>query len=406
MNTYVVVGGGAAGFFGALACAEANPNSRIILLEKTRQPLAKVRISGGGRCNVTHHCFDPAELVKNYPRGHHELRGPFTRFQPRDTIAWFESRGVPIKAEDDGRMFPITDNSQTIIDCLMSELQRLKVDLRLECGVKELHTTATGLQLSLSNGETIDCAGVLLATGGTRGGFDLAKQVGHTVIDPVPSLFTFNIPDSPLNDLAGVSVESALVELPMGRLKQEGPLLITHWGFSGPAVLKLSAWGARALHAIDYRCEVAIHWLGSRSENHIREALTKAKEGQGARTIQANSPFSELPRKLWQRLVFLCDLSPEERWADLSKAQMNQLIQRLYRDTYQLAGKTTYKQEFVTSGGIALKEVNFTSMESRKCPRLYFAGEILDIDGVTGGFNFQAAWTTGWIAGNSMGCQI
>jgi predicted Rossmann fold flavoprotein len=393
-KTHVIIGGGAAGFFGALSCAG---DSRVIILEKTRQLLAKVRISGGGRCNATHHCFDPAELVKNYPRGHKALRGPFTRFQPRDTIAWFESRGVPLKVEEDGRMFPVTDNSETIINCLMAEAKKLGVEIRTECNVKDLTPTPEGFDILLASGETLACQSVLLATGGTRHGFDLATKLGHTIVPPVPSLFTFNVPDSPLLDLAGISVEGAECVIEGTSLKQKGPVLITHWGFSGPAVLKLSAWGARILHDLDYKATVTIRWLGDFTDSQVLEVIQETKAKHGARSVQGASPFAAIPRNLWQRLA-----SFEGSWAQLNKQELARIVQRLTRDSYQLQGKTTYKSEFVTCGGVALDEVNFTTMESRKCPGLFFAGEVLDIDGVTGGFNFQAAWTTGYIAGNAM----
>ncbi|MDP1834585.1 MAG: NAD(P)/FAD-dependent oxidoreductase [Chlamydiales bacterium] len=393
-KTHVIIGGGAAGFFSALSCAS---DSRVIILEKTRQLLAKVRISGGGRCNATHHCFDAAELVKNYPRGNKALRGPFTRFQPRDTIAWFESRGVPLKVEEDGRMFPVTDNSETIIDCLMAEAKKLGVEIRTESNVKDVTPTPEGFDILLASGETLPCHSILLATGGTRHGFDLATKLGHTIVPPVPSLFTFNVPDSPLLDLAGISVEGAECVIEGTTLRQRGPVLITHWGFSGPAVLKLSAWGARILHDLDYKATVTIRWLGDFTDSQVLEVLQETKAKHGARSVQGASPFAAIPRNLWQRLAGF-----DGPWAQLSKQELARITQRLTRDSYQIQGKTTYKSEFVTCGGVALDEVNFTTMESKKCPGLYFAGEVLDIDGVTGGFNFQAAWTTGYIAGNAM----
>lgn len=400
--TYCIIGGGAAGFFGALACASALPNSRVIILEKSRQLLTKVKISGGGRCNVTHHCFDPAELVKHYPRGHKALRGPFSRFQPQDTIRWFADRGVSLKVEEDGRMFPTSDDSTTIINCLLDEANRLGVEIKTESHVTAITPAQDGLLVSLANGEEISCQAMLLATGGSRYGFELAQQLGHIIVPPVPSLFTFNIPDSLLLDLAGMSVENADVTIAGTKLRQRGPLLITHWGFSGPAVLKLSAWGARILHDMDYRATVCIRWIGDSNDDEIRAALTHTKATYGARTVQGHSPFDILPRKLWQRFVMLAGIDTDQLWAQLSKERLAALAQRLSADAYHIEGKTTYKQEFVTCGGIALDEVNFTTMQSRRCPRLYFAGEVLDIDGVTGGFNFQAAWTTSWIAGHAM----
>lgn len=392
-TTHIIIGGGAAGFFGALACSG---NSRVIILEKTRQLLSKVRISGGGRCNVTHHCFDPAELVKNYPRGYKELRGPFTRFQPKDTIEWFESRGVKLKVEDDGRMFPTTDDSETIINCLMSEARKLKVEVQTERNVKAITRENEGFKVMLANDETLDCRCVLLAAGGNKNGYDLAAKLGHSIVAPVPSLFTFNVPSSPLLDLAGIAVENAEATIENTKLRQKGPLLITHWGFSGPAILKLSAWGARILHDMGYRATVSIRWLGDLSDDAIRDLLQQFKSQYGSRSVHNHYPFPSIPRNLWQRLT------PDIPWAQLNKQQLHTIYERLTRDRYQIEGKTTYKQEFVTCGGVALEEINFTTMESRKCPGLYFAGELLNIDGVTGGFNFQAAWTTGFIAGKDM----
>lgn len=403
--THIVIGGGAAGFFGALACAAKAPHARVIIVEKTRQLLTKVRISGGGRCNVTHHCFDPSELVKNYPRGQRELRGPFARFQPTDTIAWFESRGVRLKTEEDGRMFPDTDQSETIIHCLLSEAKRLGVEIRTESNVKELRPLNGGFELLLANGEALNSNTVLLATGGTRHGFDLAELLGHTIVPPVPSLFTFNVPDSLLHDLAGTCVDPAELTIQGTKLRQQGPLLLTHWGFSGPAVLKLSAWGARILHDMKYQATLAVRWLAGHSLDSIEAALREAKAGQGARTIHGHSPFEVIPRKLWQRLLTSVEIAPETRWAQLGKDALTALAAKLANDTYAIDGKTTYKQEFVTCGGVALEEVNFTTMESRRCPGLFFAGEVLNIDGVTGGFNFQAAWTTGWLSGEAMGSR-
>jgi predicted Rossmann fold flavoprotein len=404
-DTYVIIGGGAAGFFGALACAEQAPDARVIILEKHRQLLAKVRISGGGRCNVTHHCFDPLELIKNYPRGHKALRGPFARFQPRDTVDWFESRGVTLKAESDGRMFPTTDSSETIINCFKREAERLGVIVRTECGVEGIERSAQGFHVRCSDDDTIDCKAVLLASGSGKQGLQLAESLGHTLVPQVPSLFTFNVPTSPLSDLQGVSVEAADLSIFNTPLKQTGPLLITHWGFSGPAVLKLSAWGARILHDLHYQATLCVCWLPGYSVDAILQQLRELKTSQGAKTLHAHSPFPALSRKLWQRLVETCDIHEGVLWAQLSRDQLQKLAHKLGRDLYAIDGKTTYKQEFVTCGGVHLDEVNFTTMESKKCPGLHFAGEILDIDGVTGGFNFQAAWSTSWIAGQAMAKQ-
>jgi predicted Rossmann fold flavoprotein len=399
---HVIVGGGAAGFFAAIACAQSFPAHRVILLEKTRQPLAKVRISGGGRCNVTHACFDPALLVRHYPRGSKELRGPFSRFQPKDTIEWFEKRGVPLKTEEDGRMFPTTDSSETIIACLYAEAKKAGVDLRLERGIQEIERHNQGFKLLLTNRETLFCDRLLMATGSAPKIYPLLEKLGHSIVPLVPSLFTFNVPDSPLQDLAGVSVSPVQAKIAETSLIQEGPLLITHWGFSGPAILKLSAWGARELHDKDYLATLLINWVPRYSEDELRQTLQKFKETYGARQMGSDYPL-DLPRQLWRRFLQLVSIDLEQRWSALSKKQLSFLIAQLRNSSFAIQGKTTYKQEFVTCGGVCLDEVNFKTMESRLCPGLFFAGEILDIDGITGGFNFQNAWTTGWIAGQSMG---
>lgn len=399
----LVAGGGAAGFFGAIACAEQFPHHQVTILEKTRQLLAKVRISGGGRCNVTHACFDPALLVKHYPRGSNELRGPFTRFQPRDTIQWFANRGVELKTEEDGRMFPVTDQSETIINCLMQAAKEAGVEILLEQGIAKIEKRESGnFLLTLANGEELTGDRLLMATGSSPKIYPLLEELGHSIVPLVPSLFTFNIPDSPFLDLAGIAISPVLIQLPEIKFEQMGPLLITHWGISGPAVLKLSAWAARELHARDYRTRVTINWLPSFSEEELRALLQKCKKEQGARQIGTESPVA-LPKQFWKRLLNLAGVKEEQRWAALSHKEMQSLIEQIRATSLEIEGKTTYKQEFVTCGGVALEEVNFKTMESRRCPGLYFAGEILNIDGITGGFNFQNAWTTGWIAGQSMG---
>jgi predicted Rossmann fold flavoprotein len=361
----IVIGGGAAGLFAAIHAA---PGKKVLLLEKTAVLLAKVRVSGGGRCNVTHACFDPKVLVQNYPRGSRELVGPFHRFGPRDTINWFEKRGVKLKTEKDGRMFPVTDNSQTIIDCLLNEAKRVGVEIRTRQRVQSI---TPGFTLYMQDGNTEICDRLLLATGSSPEGHHFAHELGHTIVPPVPSLFTFNVPGSSLADLSGIAVEDA--ELRIVGLEQRGPLLITHFGFSGPAALKLSAWGARKLHACQYKAELCINWLPSLTEEEIFERLKASKE------------WRPLPRNLWKRLT--------------ESGKPREIARRLHADLYQVDGKTTHKEEFVTCGGVELKEVDFRTMESKKCPGLLFAGEVLDIDGITGGFNFQNAWTTGMIAG-------
>lgn len=397
--TIVVVGGGAAGFFAAITAAQTHSNATIILLEKTRALLSKVRISGGGRCNVTHACFDPKQLVKNYPRGEKALIGPFHRFQPRDTIEWFESRNVPLKVEDDGRMFPNTDNSETIINCLMLEAARSKVEIRLQQRLEAIKKVGNRFVLTLSDDNILECDRLIMASGSSKEGFDLVHSLGHQIIPPVPSLFTFNVPDFHLKELAGISVENVQLRIADTSLQQSGPLLITHWGFSGPAALKLSAWGARHLHDLNYDVQLIVNWLPEYTLEALNAHLLELKKQHPTHTLFRENSFP-LARQLWKHHIEMCGLDPNKRLNDIPNKDLLQLAQRLKGDPYHVKGKTTYKQEFVTCGGVCLDEVNFKTMESRICSGLYFAGEILDIDGVTGGFNFQNAWTTGWIAGH------
>lgn len=400
-NVILVIGGGAAGFFAAITCAQANSSKKVILLEKNRQLLSKVRISGGGRCNVTHACFDSAQLIQNYPRGHQALRGPFSRFQPLNTIEWFKSRGVELKVEEDGRMFPITDNSETIIECLMKAAKQVGVDICTECGVESIQPTNPGFSVSLSKGNSINCERLLIATGSNTKILTCIKALGHHIEPPVPSLFTFNVPDSILLDLAGVSVAKVEASIEGTNLRQVGPILLTHWGFSGPAILKLSAWGARILHDMQYQAKLVINWFPDMSKDVLITTLNEFKQKNPAKHISSETPLP-MPKNLWKKLVVMAELPSEMRWSYLSKAHLQALLNTLMKSTFQVLGKSTFKEEFVTCGGINLDEVNFKTMESKKCPGLYFAGEVLDIDGVTGGFNFQNAWTTGWIAGQSL----
>jgi predicted Rossmann fold flavoprotein len=398
----IVVGGGAAGFFAAITAAEQG--ATVTLIEKTSQFLSKVRISGGGRCNVTHACFEPREFIKRYPRGDKELIGPFHKFQASDTVAWFEARGVKLKTEADGRMFPTTDSSQTIIDCLMHAAREAGVELRLNAGVESVERQAAGgFALKLANGELLTCDRLLLATGGCRSVAlgQMAIALGHTLAPPVPSLFTFQINAPWLHALAGVSVESAEVSVLQSSLTERGPLLVTHWGLSGPVILRLSAWGARELNAVDYNFSLAVNWLPHLNADQLLRELQARRESQGAKLL-VNAPIAPLTARLWEALVLAAGLSREARWASLSKAHQQALIQQLTRAEFGVTGKSLNKDEFVTCGGVRLSEVNFKTMESRVCPGLHFAGELLDIDGITGGFNFQAAWTTGWLAGNAM----
>ena len=400
----VVIGGGAAGFFGAIACAESHPHTQVTLLEASRQPLAKVRISGGGRCNVTHACFDPARLVQHYPRGGKALRGAFSRFQASHTVDWFAAHGVRLKTEADGRMFPLTDSSETIVDSLMKAASSSGVKIRTGAAVVAVSRQPDGFEISLKSGEMLQCDRLLLATGSSQLGYQIAKTLGHQIEPPVPSLFTFNVVDDRLQELAGLSVEPVRLRLSVDgstHLEQTGPLLITHWGLSGPAVLKLSAWGARVLHDCHYQATLLINWLPEINPEDLRQKMLSVKSEWSRRAIASN-PL-DLPRRLWQYLTVRVGIGAEDRWAELSNKTLNQLIQEVTQGCYVIKGKGAFKEEFVTCGGVSLKEVNFKTMESRCCPGLFFAGEILDIDGVTGGFNFQSAWTTAWLAGQAMG---
>lgn len=400
----LVVGGGAAGFFGAIAVARAVPQASVCILEAGRTPLQKVRISGGGRCNVTHACFEPALLVQQYPRGGKALRGAFTRFQPRDTVAWFEARGVRLKTEADGRMFPITDDSATVVDCLDKEARSLGITVRTMTPVTQVERAEGRFRLHLKSGETLWGDRLLLATGSSPQGHRLAQQMGHTLEPPVPSLFTFMVPDPDLRALAGVAVEHATVQLrcpDAPTLEQSGPVLITHWGLSGPAVLKLSAWGARLLHDHRYRADLRINWVPSMTAEAVRQRLLETKQDNVRRAI-ANTLPVPIPRRLWRYLLSRAEIPAELRWAEFSRQQTHRLVQELTQGAFTVQGKGVFKEEFVTCGGVRLKEVNFKTLESRLCPGLHFAGEVLDIDGVTGGFNFQSAWTTGWLAGGAI----
>ena len=404
----VIIGGGAAGFFAAIACAEANSHAKVTLLEAGTQPLSKVRISGGGRCNVTHHCFDPARLVQNYPRGGKALRGAFSRFQPRDTVNWFQSRGVKLKTEADGRMFPITDSSETIIDCLTTAADKAGVILQTNSTVKAVRKleepSKKQFQIELKKGKILECDRLLIATGSNPSGYRWATDLGHTIKTPVPSLFTLKIDDPRIKDLAGISVDNVRVTLLLSgkkALQQTGALLITHWGLSAPAILKMSAWGARILHENKYNLSLRINWLPDRDLESLKQYLTTVKSDYYKKKIINYCPV-ELPKRLWLNLLDYLNINRDKIWAEINKKELNKLVSELIQGEYQIKGKGVFKDEFVTCGGVNLKEVDFKTMQSKKCSELYFAGEVLDIDGITGGFNFQSAWTTGWLAGNAM----
>jgi predicted Rossmann fold flavoprotein len=404
-----VLGGGAAGFFGAIACAEANPHLQVYLLEKTGKLLGKVRISGGGRCNVTHACETPAQLVAHYPRGGKQLKAAFQQFSVPETIAWFARRGVALKTEADGRMFPTTDSSETIACALEDAARQAGVRILTNTQVDTIHPLPTGgfrLELSGSGAPAsreLTAGYVLVATGGNpkSANYDWLRALGHQVAEPVPSLFTFNVPDSPLKELMGVSVPQARVVLAGEKLQYEGPLLVTHWGVSGPAVLKLSAWGARRLHELNYTGTALVSWAPAHTEETLRPWLQQYRQENAKKTVAVN-PLLGLPQRLWRTLVEQAGISAEIRWSDLPAKSQNRLLELLLRTPLAVRGKTTYKEEFVTCGGIALAEIDLKTMQSRRVPGLFFAGEVLDIDGITGGFNFQAAWTTGFLAGRAM----
>lgn len=395
MHRIIVLGGGAAGFFAALSAKEAHENAEVLILEKSAKLLTKVRISGGGRCNVTHACFDPKELVQNYPRGHKELLGPFHRFQPKDTIEWFKTRGVNLKIEKDGRMFPTSDRSETIIDCLVQQARKLGVKIQTVQKITSIRKKEGGFEIEIGDKDLIFANRLILATGSNRAGHDFARHLGHTIQPLVPSLFTFNVPEFPLKSLAGVSVDTAALKIQGSRLSQTGPLLITHWGFSGPVVLKLSAFGARYLAEKNYEVQLEIDWLPEIDPSAQLEAMRKNHPTKHLGNIR----LSSLPKSLLHNQFQRAGLAVDSPLNSLGKSAITKLCNILKKDTFQVRGKTTNKEEFVTCGGVTLSEVQFKTMESKCCPNLYFCGEILDIDGVTGGFNFQNAWTTGWIAG-------
>jgi predicted Rossmann fold flavoprotein len=400
----IVIGGGAAGFFAAINCAQLHSNCSVTLLEKSSKLLSKVRVSGGGRCNVTHACYDSSLLVKNYPRGTKELHHAFNRFSVTDTVHWFKERGVELKTEEDGRMFPASNTSETIVNCLLAEAQKAKVTIKLNVDITEIIKTENNtFVVNATGGGSFECDKLIIATGGNPkdNAYEWIKKLGHTIIKPVPSLFTFNIPNNPITQLMGISVPHAKVKIVETKLETEGPLLITHWGLSGPAILKASAWGARQLNELNYNFTASINWLPRYNEEKLRIAFANQRIELATKTILVNCPF-ELPKRLWEHFISKVEIADNTRWADLSKKNINQLIAMLISDTYLVKGKTTFKEEFVTCGGISLKDIDVATMQSKIVPHLFFAGEIIDVDGITGGFNFQNAWSTGWIAAKNV----
>ncbi|NID12121.1 BaiN/RdsA family NAD(P)/FAD-dependent oxidoreductase [Fibrivirga algicola] len=400
-----IIGGGAAGFFGAIAAAEADPTATITIYEKGRQVLQKVRVSGGGRCNVTHSCFDHKKLVTHYPRGDRWLRPLLTQFDAAGTVRWFEGRGVALKTEADGRMFPTTDSSETIIDCLLGTARKLGIRIQTSSGVERLEPLPSGgYELQFFTGERVQADRVLVATGGypQAPSYGWMPDQNEPLQTPVPSLFTFNTPDNPLLSLAGVSVPMARVQVVGTKQQQSGPLLITHWGFSGPAVLKLSAWAARELANCNYAFTLRINWMPDKNEDQLREAMGTFRQQHPKKQVTSQNPVG-LPARLWEAFCAEAGVAEGLRWADLPGKMQNRLIERIGNSQFVVSGKSTFKDEFVTCGGISLGAIHPQTLESQAHPGLFFAGEVLDVDGVTGGFNFQNAWTTGYVAGKHLG---
>lgn len=398
-NRLIVIGGGAAGFFCAVNAARLHPGLSVTVLEKTGKLLSKVKVSGGGRCNVTHNLQSVADMAKRYPRGERFLKKAFMRFFVSDTVEWYAARGVELKVEDDGRMFPVTDNSKTIIDCLLREADRHGVTVRTHADVTALERTEAGWKVHLAGAPAIDTRYVCVAAGGFAQAqkFGWLTELGHSIETPAPSLFTFNMPGNPVTELMGVAVPQAQVKIAGSKLQETGPLLITHWGMSGPVVLRLSAWGARYLQEQQYQFTLLVNWLPDYNENSLREAWPQWRLDMGGQLMKTKNPFG-LPQRLWQFLLQQAGIHENVRWAELPAKEQNKLIRSLTAMEFPVKGKTTFKEEFVTCGGIKLSEIDPQTMQSRIAPGLYFAGEVMDVDGITGGFNFQHAWTSGWIA--------
>lgn len=395
----IIVGGGAAGFFTAINIAEKNRHLKIAILERGKEVLSKVRISGGGRCNVTHACFVPNDIIKFYPRGEKELRGPFHQFCSGDTVEWFEKHGVALKIEEDGRMFPVSNSSQTIIDCFTESVNKLGIQVLTSQSVQSLFQTEEFWKVE-TNKETFACQKLIIAAGSNPKIWEMLTNLGHSIIAPVPSLFTFNTKDSRIKDLMGLSA-MASVTVKGTKLNASGPLLITHWGMSGPAILRLSAWGARTLAAKNYQFTIIVNWLNDVDFAETIELLKQLKNEHSKKWIGKKAPF-DFPNRLWENLVLAAGITAETKWADLSKKQTIALADQLTNGSYQVNGKSTFKEEFVTAGGVDLKEIHFKTMESKIAPNMYLAGEVLNIDAITGGFNFQNAWTNGFIIADAI----
>ena len=400
MNNVIIIGGGAAGYFTAINAKENNPELDIIILEKGKDVLQKVKISGGGRCNVTHACFEPKELVKFYPRGEKELLGPFHQFMTGDTFEWFDNRGVPLKIEDDNRVFPEANTSQAIIDCFQKAVEKLKIKVFTNHGVNSVSRQENKWIINTKS-QVFEADKLVIAAGSSKKVWQLCESLDHAIIAPVPSLFTFNINDKRLLDLLGISVPNATVKISNTKLEASGPLLITHWGMSGPAVLKLSAFGARILADKNYQYNVEVNWV-SRPTAKVLNVLLNLKKKEPRKTVILKSPFTEISKRLWERFVVASEIQSTQNWADLNNNQLENLANQLTKGVFNANGRTTFKDEFVTAGGIDLKEINFKRFESKKHKNLFFVGEVLNIDAVTGGFNFQNAWTGGYICANAL----
>ena len=414
-NKLVVIGGGAAGFFCAVNAARLYPQLQVVIIEKSSKLLSKVKVSGGGRCNVTHACFTVSELVKKYPRGANFLKKSFHHFNTTHTIRWFEERGVVLKTESDGRMFPQTNSSQTIIDCLLHEANKYGIEIMMNAPVIAIHPTIAILEgiehnsfnIQYASNKEIHADFVCIASGGFSklSQFDWLSNVGHSIINPVPSLFTFNMPKHPITGLMGVTIQNAIVKISGTKWQQDGPVLITHWGLSGPAILKLSAWAARDLSELNYDFTIMINWIPEYNENTLKEKLSVVRFEMAAQKISNRNPFN-LPSRFWEFCLQQSGINEDIRWADLPAKEQNKLIKNLCASTFNINGKTTFKEEFVTAGGINLSEIDYNTMQSKTLPGLFFAGEVVDVDGVTGGFNFQHAWTSGWLAAQGIGTLI
>ena len=400
MKKVIIIGGGAAGFFTAINAKEMNPELDITILEKGKEVLQKVKISGGGRCNVTHACFEPKELVQFYPRGEKELLGPFHQFMTGDTFEWFENNGIPLKIEKDNRVFPESNSSQTIVDCFLNKTKRLGISVLKNHGVTTIQKQANSW-LVITKEKQFVCDAVVMAAGSSKKVWELSKALRHSIISPVPSLFTFNIKDTRIKDLLGISVPNATVQLVDTNLEASGPLLITHWGMSGPAILKLSAFGARVLAEKNYEYQVQVDWL-SRPTHKIVNVLLNLKKKHSKKQVIVRSPFEEIPKRLWERFVLATTIKTSFNWADVSHDQIDALANQLTKSVFTAKGKSTFKEEFVTAGGVDLREINFKNFESKLQNNLFFVGEVLNIDAVTGGFNFQNAWTGGWLCAKAL----